>query len=462
MLFSTWAQAAQGQLMGADIDVGPISTDSRTLAPGDIYCALSGERFDGHAFLADALAKGAKAFILERPDPSLPVPQLQVAQVDRALGQIAHLWRKTQFTGVLFAITGSCGKTTVKGLLAAIAQEAGPSLATLGNLNNHLGVPMTLLKLRPEHRYAVIEMGASGLGEIAYLAQMAQPQVALVNNVMPAHVEGFGSLAAIAREKQSIYQSLGTSGTAVINLDDPYSQDALRSTRASHQWAFSTQPTRALRHLAKAQDLSLSLATDARADAAGRMAFTWCIDGQQVPVQLQLIGQHNLGNALAAATLAYAGGIDPALIAAGLGRFSGEKGRMQAKTTPEGAILIDDTYNANPGSLAAAIDYLALCPSPRVLVLGDMKELGQDALAEHRRMGAYAAARGIEALFCCGDLSRATAEGFGQGGAHFDQQDTLLQALRARLAPGLTLLVKGSRSSRMENTVNGLLALGDH
>lgn len=453
-----WAAAAQGTLVGENRAVSRVCTDSRALQTGDVFIAIKGPHFDGHDYLPQVAAAGAAAAVVERLDTSLVLPQILVADAVVALGKIAHQWRVEHFHGTLFAITGSCGKTTVKGMLKSICEQAGRTLATAGNLNNHLGVPLTLMQLEPSHEYAVIEMGASGRGEIAYLTALAAPDVALVNNVQPAHVEGFGSLAGIREEKLRIYSGLSAQGTAVFNLDEAYAQEARAQIQALPQQkiGFSLQtaapPGTPPCHLSQAARLH-RLPT-------GAWGFEWRLEESSIPLELAVLGKHNVANALAAASMAYAAGIAPQAIQAGLALFSGEKGRMQAKIAPTGAILIDDTYNANPGSVAAAIGYLAECASPRILVLGDMKELGHDALDEHRKIGQLARQAGIDQLYTVGDLSHAASEAFGLGAAHFSNQAALVAELQPLLSRTAHCLVKGSRSAHMERIVEGLMAFG--
>lgn len=452
MYLDTWAHIAGGYLLGHNKLVGPVCTDSRALQVGDVFIAIKGPNFDGHQYLAEVASKGAAAAVVQEPDPNLELPQVVVGDTVAALGAIASCWRDQHFHGTLFAITGSCGKTTVKGMLKSICEQAGNTLATVGNLNNHLGVPLTLMKLRPTHQFAVIEMGASGLGEIDYLTHLAKPQIAVVNNVMPAHIEGFGSLEAVREEKLRIYSGLSAAGTAIINLDDNYAGCALALGHQAIGFsvsALSDAPCRS------------SIANNIERKPSGVFGFDWVLDGTSVPITLAVLGQHNVANALAAATMAWAAGISAAAITRGLAAFDGEKGRMQAKIAPTGAILVDDTYNANPGSVAAAIAYLSSCPGERVLVLGDMKELGQGAQAEHAAMGLLAKKSQVDRLFTCGELSAAAAQAFGVGAQHFATQSALIEAIKPCMSATTTCLIKGSRSARMENIVDGLLAVGD-
>lgn len=451
-----WYHITQGQLGGGAAALGRACTDTRSLQPQDVFFALKGPQFDGHHFLKQAVEKGAGALVVEQANPALAVPQWVVPNVVQALGDVAQRHRRV-FTGPLVAITGSCGKTTLKGLLRDIFRQEGPTLATEGNLNNHIGVPLTLFNLTQQHRFAVIEMGASGQDEIAYLTHMAAPQIAMVNNVLAAHIEGFGSLAGVEAEKLRIYEGLSADGTAVIALNEPYALKALAKTAAFKQVVFAVNPSAERLALLQGRAIPLSLAHNVQLGEDGCASFDWHIQQQQVPIRLRVLGPHNVANALAAATCAWVAGASLTAIQAGLFAFTGEKGRMQAHRLPTGAILVDDTYNANPGSVAAAITYLAQRSGTRHLVLGDMKELGENAAAEHFKIGQMAKAQGLDVLWACGEFSGALADGFGQGARAFSEQALLATALAAYLQPHNTFLIKGSRSARMENIVNSLL-----
>jgi len=442
LTLSAAAAAFGGTLLYPDCSFRRVSTDSRRLRPGELFVALRGSRFDGHDFLAQ-VADQACGLVVERPDKRLLLPQWVVADTTRALGQLALLARD-QFTGPVIAITGSSGKTTVKDMTAAILRGLGPVLATRGNLNNHIGLPLTLLSAEPEQRFAVLELGASAVGEIAYLASIAKPTVAVVTAVLPAHVQGFGSLAGVARGKGEIYAALGPRGTAVFNLD--------LDARWLGQWRAN---------LPCLQSLGFS-PTDAAADvtahgvtfdAEGRASFRLGTPQGEALVSLQIPGPHNVANALAAATCALAAGADLAAIAAGLRAVLPAPGRMQVKRGPRGARLIDDSYNANPGSVRAAIDTLAGYAGRRLLVLGDMAELGPDAPGLHREVGAYAASRGLDGFYGCGPLSKLAAEAFGARAATFSDKEQLVRALCDTLDADTTVLIKGSRSAGMEDIV---------
>ena len=419
-----------------------VSTDTRTLAAENLFFALTGPRFDGHDHVAEAQARGAAAAAVSRPvDCALPL--LQVEDTRRALGDLARQWRD-RFAIPVVGITGSNGKTTVKEMLAAILAAQGPVLATQGNLNNDIGVPLTLARLAPEHRSAVIEMGANHAGEIAYLAQQARPTVAIVTNAGPAHLEGFGSLEGVARAKGELFAGLDATAVAVINADD----------RFAPLW----------RDLARDRAV-LSFGLDAPADVTARYATTSA--GTQLELEtpqgsialcLPLLGRHNARNALGAAAAALAAGADLAHIRTGLEGLTSVAGRLQRKRRVDGGLVIDDTYNANPASLQAAIDVLRELPGERWLVFGDMAELGSDAAALHAEVGSYARAAGIERLFSLGDLARQAALAFG--GTAFDDFDALLSALRSALRTDVSILVKGSRRMGMERVVQALIGAG--
>lgn len=437
-----------------NINISNVFTDTRTPMPDGLFVALNGERFDAHDYVDQAQEQGAVALLVEREVVS-ELPQIIVSDTVTGLGQVAHLVRR-DFTGGLAAITGSCGKTTVKQMLAAIAAESAPVLATSGNLNNHIGVPLTLLQLAPEHRYAVIEMGASAVGEINYLSSLGQPSVAVVTNVMPAHVEGFGSVDAIAATKADIYQHLQTNGMAIINIDDHYAP----------QWL--TQLNELVRE--KAISFVTVSMKDSSADwfvnncqlHADGSQFQLHHNGQTIAVQLPLMGQHNIHNALIAAALASAMGLTDQHIATGLEKAANANSRLTRLAGIHGAHIIDDSYNANPDSVKAAIDVLAEQPGThRWLVLGDMGELGSDANAMHADVGRYALEKGIENIMTVGELSVHTAEAAGERGRHFDDQQSLIHCLKTLLTTDSTVLIKGSRSSHMEVVRDGLVVLGE-
>lgn len=434
-----------GTLLYPDCRFRRVSTDSRRLRPGELFVALRGERFDAHDFLADA-AQDACGLVVERADKALLLPQWVVPDTTQALGQLALLAR-AQLSGPVIGITGSSGKTTVKEMTAAILRGLGPVLASRGNFNNHIGLPLTLLAAEPEQRFAVLEMGASAVGDIAYLAGLARPSVAVVTNVLPAHIQGFGSLEGVARGKGEIYSALGPRGTAVVNLDI--------EARWRARWQASLPCLESISFALDHPEADVTAASIA-VDTEGRPSFLLQTPQGDVPVHLQIPGRHNVANALAAAACALAAGADLGAIAAGLHAVLPAPGRMQIRRGAGGARLIDDSYNANPGSVRAAIDALAAYEGRRLLVLGDMAELGDDAAAQHRAIGDYARQCGIEGLYACGPLSAQAAKCFGAGAEAFADKQGLGQALRARLDADTTVLIKGSRAAGMEDIVRML------
>ena len=435
---------------GADITIAGVSTDTRTLNPGELFFALSGPSFDGHDYCGRALERGAAAVVVARAvDVSLP--QLVVADPRRALGQLAAAWRQ-RFTGPLVAITGSNGKTTVKEMISAILRQRGEVLATAGNLNNDIGVPLTLFRLQPGHHdYAVIEMGANHVGEIAGLTALAQPDVALVTNVGKAHLEGFGSLDDVARAKGEIWQGLKDGGVAVLNADDAYIDYWTGLVAAHRQLRFGS---------VDGADVRL-ISEDGWqvADGGFRNRFTMTTPAGAVIVDLPLAGRHNIMNALAATAVALAAGAELADVKAGLEAMTPVRGRLQPHLTHAGQLLIDDSYNANPQSLHAAMEVLAGISSTAVLVLGDMAELGDTAAELHCDAGRSARQLGISYVYGVGALAAHACRGFGEGARCFDDQAELIKVLRQdlqALGSDTAVLVKGSRSARMEQVVAAL------
>ncbi len=449
-------EAASGigaRFSGKDASFSGVGSDSRAVVPGELFVALQGERFDGHDYVADVMARGVAAAMVSdtiataREQEWKDFPLLRVDDTRLALGRLAACWRG-RFTGPVVAVTGSNGKTTVKEMIAAILQhaagEAEAVLATRGNLNNDIGVPLTLLGLRSVHRYAVIEMGMNHPGEIAYLTALAQPDVALINNAHAAHLAGLGTVEAVARAKGEIFQGLPADGTAVINADDAH----------AGMWRELAGERRVLSFgLEKAADVSASYQLHPlRSDLAIRSG------ADEIRLTLPLPGVHNVRNALAAASAALALGLGNDAIAAGLAGFAGVKGRLQYKAGLHGAHLIDDSYNANPDSMRAAIAVLAAMPGKRVLVIGDMGELGSGEAELHQHIGESARAAGIDRLLALGDLSVKAARAFGPGGQHFETIEDLLAELENQLDPDTAVLVKGSRFMHMERVVKSFEA----
>lgn len=451
------AQVLQAGWNGQDGLFTGVSTDSRTLKPGDLFVALTGERFDGSEFVLSAKEKGAAAALIPQAAGenvlSTGIPLLRVQDTRLSLGQLAAYWR-SRFTLPLIAVTGSNGKTTVKEMIAAILRQAtaggevsmnAPAeriLATEGNLNNDIGVPLMLLRLRQQHRYAVIEMGMNHVGEIGYLTQLAKPGVAVITNAGAAHIEGLGSVETVARAKAEIFAGLDQQGTAVINADDRYAALWRECAGARKIVDFGLREKAAV-------------SAEYQADRLSNRIQLKLPDGI-VEVKLQAPGVHNVYNALAAAAAAIAAGIGKASIAAGLESFQGVKGRLQKKSGLHHAQLIDDTYNANPESVRAALAVLAATTGKKILVLGDMGELGKSAIDLHRTIGRDARNAGLDQLFTLGELSAYAAEEFGKGARHFNNIDELLHATESLLADDVTLLVKGSRFMRMERVVRQL------
>lgn len=443
---SLLAHWAGGELHGDDAVVDAMTQDTRALQPGSLYVALRGERFDGHDFAYDAAMRGASAVLVEHA-VKVDLPQIVVGDSQLALARIAAGIHQDQ-AGKVVAITGSNGKTSVKTLLVAILQRAGVTYFNPGNRNNEIGLPLAVIDAPDDADFAVYEMGAGQPGDIAYLTGIVAPDVALVNNVAAAHLERMGSLLGVAETKGAVYDALPASGTAVINADDAFAE----------YFAERVADRRILRFgLEASADVT---ACDIRTDANGS-AFVLVAPQGEVPVELHLPGRHNVLNALAAASLALACDVSLAMIAEGLAAAQPVAGRQIAHTLGNGAVLIDDSYNANPGSLAAAIDALAAAGGEAWLVLGDMRELGADAEALHADAGRRARAAGIRRLYTLGPLSQHAAQAYGDGARHFDTHKTLAEALRADLHAGVRCLVKGSRGSAMDKIVTALLAEGE-
>ena len=441
MINLAWfADAVGAQLQGADAQVQRVNIDSRSAASGDLFVALRGERFDGHAFAAGAASAGAVGILCER-QVDQPLAQIVVKDSLEALQAASRAWRQ-RFTLPLVAVTGSNGKTTTKQMLAAIFASRGAVLATRGNFNNHIGMPLTLLELREQHRTAVIEMGANHPGEIALLTSLAIPDVAVITQAGDAHLDGFGSREGVARAKGELIAGLSADGIAVINADDAFAP-LWRSLASGRQLSFGIEQAADVR------------ATAIRSVAPGSR-FQLEIPGSEAPVALALPGRHNIMNALAAAACAAALGMEADEIAQGLARIEPAQGRVIWKQANKGARVIDDSYNANPTSMLAGLELLAQQSGQRWAVLGGMAELGADSAALHEWCGAKARELKIERLCTLGDSGRYYARGFGAGAEQFDELDALLRALEPDLARDVSVLVKGSRAARMERVVAAL------
>ncbi len=450
MMLTQAAHVLGGRVIGADVAFAAVSSDSRGIAPGDLFVALRGENFDGAKFVADAARDGAVAALVNADsfNPDAPCPQLLVEDTRLALGRLAAHWRK-QFDIPLVGVTGSNGKTTVKEMLASILSAhtgaAAEVLATTGNLNNDIGLPLTLLKLRSSHRYAVIEMGMNHPGEIGYLTRIAGPDVALVNNAGSAHLAGLGTLDAVAQAKGEIFAGLSAQGVAVINADDEHRDFWVELAGAHRVLTFGLEHRANIHANWRAQGYGSRIEV-----VAPEFSFS---------AELRVPGVHNVRNALAATAAAIALHVPLNAIAEGLEKFGGVAGRLQRKAALRGAVLLDDTYNANPASLHAALEVLASATGQKILVLGDMGELGADAAHFHAEIGAQAHSLGIQKLLALGDLSAYAVDEFGDGAVHFKRIEDLLASLEQHLAVGSTVLVKGSRFMKMERVVQHCTAL---
>ena len=437
-------RAVRGRLIGNDAGFRGAGTDTRTLSPGALFFALKGERYDAHDMLDAALAAGAAGLVVSR-DVATDAPRVLVDDTRAALGDLARAWR-SRFDIPVLAITGSNGKTTTKEMLASILRTQGPTLATAGNLNNDIGVPLTLFQLGAEHRHAVIEMGANRPNDIADLVAIALPTVALVTMCGPAHLEGFGDIAGVATAKGKIYTRLPADGVAVINADDAYAA----------QWRATAGDVRILTFgLGPEADVA---ARDIEHDAIGAGSrFTLRVGAAERLVRLPFDGLHNVRNALAAAAAAHAIGVPLEAIVNGLETASRVKGRLNLKRSRGGMRLIDDSYNANPASVAAAIELLSRQPSARWLVFGDMGELGGGAAEAHRQVGLEARAAGVDRLFAIGAEARAAADAFGDGATWYADVDAALPDLLALDGADATLLIKASRFMQLDRIVDALL-----
>jgi UDP-N-acetylmuramoyl-tripeptide--D-alanyl-D-alanine ligase len=441
------ADQVGGVLHGADARFDGVSTDTRSIARGELFVALKGARYDGADYVDVALAAGAAGALVGRL-ATAALPQVVVTDARTAFGRHARAWRR-RFDLPVVAVTGSNGKTTVKEMIATILARRGPIHATRGNLNNDIGVPVTLAQLSAEHRAAVIEVGTSHPGEIAYLAHLCLPTIGVLTNAAPAHLQGFGSVAAVAREKGALLAALPPDGTAVINADDPHAGlwEAMAAERRIVRFGTRANATFAC------HDVQQRIV-----DGRIELEFRLRSPAGDLPVRLPLAGPHNALNATCAAAAAWAAGATPDDIVEGLASARAVGGRLHVLTTTGGARLIDDSYNANPASMEAAINCLAALPEPRWLVVGDMAELGPDQESLHEAVGAAARRAGITRLYATGPLSRCAVRAFGPGGEWFDGVESLIDALGRELRAPATVLVKASRSSRLERVVAALSA----
>lgn len=437
------ADVLHGELQGDDVRIENVTTDTRKLTPGCLFVALKGERFDAHDFAQTAKDGGAGALLVSRR-LDIDLPQLVVSDTRLAFGELAA-WVRQQVPARVVALTGSSGKTSVKEMTAAILAQCGNTLYTAGNLNNDIGVPMTLLRLTPEHQFAVIELGANHQGEIAWTVGLTRPEAALVNNLAAAHLEGFGSLAGVAKAKGEIFTGLPENGIAILNADNNDWANWQHIIGGRTVWRFS--PT------AAGSDFS---AADIRITAQGTR-FTLQTPNGSTDVLLPLPGRHNIANALAATALSMAVGADLAAVKAGLAQLKAVPGRLFPIQLAETQLLLDDSYNANVGSMTAAVQVLSEMPGYRVLVVGDMAELGAESEACHIQVGDAAKAAGIDRVLSVGKLSQAISDASGAG-EHFTDKTSAIARLNALINENktITILVKGSRSAAMEEVVHAL------
>lgn len=448
LTLETLAGITGGTLFGGNLTVEAVSTNTREITAGSLFVALKGERFDAHDFVGDAISAGASALLVSKHLP-VAVPQVVVNDTRIALGKLAG-WVRQQSQARIVALTGSSGKTSVKEMTAAILRECGETLYTAGNLNNDIGVPLTLLRLTRAHQYAVIELGANHQGEIAWTTDITRPESALVNNLAAAHLEGFGSLAGVAKAKGEIFQGLPVNGIAIINAESndwPHWQNVLHSKTV---WRFSAQPE---------ADSDFS-ATDIHIRPDGTH-FTMLTPAGSAAIRLPLPGRHNIANALAAAALASSVGAPLSAIQAGLATLKAVPGRLFPIALNDAQLILDDSYNANVGSMTAAAQVLAEMPGYRVMVVGDMGELGDEAEECHRQVGEAARLAGIDKVLSVGTLSQHISEASGCG-EHLSDKAAVTARLKALLAEhaNMTILIKGSRSTAMEQVVQSLQEKG--
>ena len=437
------AQIATGRLLGGDVPFTSVSTDTRTLEKDALFVALNGPNFDGHDYVQVAMERGAVAALVSR-EVNVSLPQVLVVDVLAALSQFSHAWRM-QFSIPVIGITGSNGKTTTKEMIGSIMNQSGAALVTRGNLNNHIGVPLTLLRLDATHRFAVIEMGANHRREIAALSALSSPTVGIVTNAGRAHLEGFGGIEGVAQGKGELFVALPPQGTAVINADDVY---------ASY-WRSHCTANRAL-------TFGIDNAADFKASEMvmdeHRSRFVLHTPAGDIAVDLNLVGKHNIRNATGAAAAAFAAGATLEHIRNGLNAMRAVSGRLQPGAAINGAQLIDDSYNANPNSLMAGIDALCALQGRHWLVMGDMLEMGDESVKLHAEMGAYARIAGVEHLFAVGTFTPHAVNAFGNGAQWFASLDELINAVQPGIAADVVVLIKGSRGNRLERVAAALSA----
>jgi UDP-N-acetylmuramoyl-tripeptide--D-alanyl-D-alanine ligase len=442
---SDFAKACGGKLHGVDCEYRAVSSDTRTLAGGDLFIALRGPRYNANEFVSGASSAGAAGALVDTLQ-SVAIPQIVVPDTQAALEKAGHAWR-SQFSIPVVGVAGSNGKTTAKEMTAAILGAAGETLATRGNLNNHIGVPLTLFRIEPTHRFAVIEMGANAAGEVAHLVEIGRPTVGLITNAGAEHLEGFGSIEGVARAEGEMVAGLKADATAVINADDEFA-DLWRNSTPARVVTFGVQKPANF----AAADIKTGVGPE------GFLThFNLVSPLGQVSIELHMGGRHNVANALAAAAAATAAGAKLEHVAAGLGAVRAVAGRLQFKKTATGGWLIDDSYNANPSSMKAGIEVLAGLDGRKWLVMGDMAELGDFAESSHAEIGVFAREHGIERLFAIGQLAALAVESFGRGAQWFAEGAAMAEALKNAPAD-VRMLIKGSRVNRLERVVDALVA----
>jgi UDP-N-acetylmuramoyl-tripeptide--D-alanyl-D-alanine ligase len=445
---SQFAHSCGGTLQGADRDYGGVSTDTRTLKAGELFVALRGPRFNANDFVAAAQAAGAAGAVVDSP-VGLPLAQVVVPDTQAALTTSAAAWR-ARFTMPIVGVAGSNGKTTVKEMTAAILERGGKTLATRGNLNNHIGVPLTLHRLDESDHFAVVEIGANRAGEVADLVKLSRPTVGLITNAGAEHLEGFGSLEGVARAEGEMVAGLDDTATAVINADDEFAP-LWRGMARGRVTTFG---------IAQPADFSASDVHTAIDGSGFVTRFKLRAPAGQMPIELHLAGGHNVLNALCSAAAGMAAGASLDDVRAGLATMRPVPGRLQFKTAPSGAWIVDDSYNANPSSMKAGIEVLASVDARRWLVMGDMGELGDFANDSHGEIGRFARNHRIDRLFAVGPLSQLAVEAFGSGAQWFSDSATLARAVNAELTREVCVLVKGSRMNRLERVVEALVGSG--
>jgi UDP-N-acetylmuramoyl-tripeptide--D-alanyl-D-alanine ligase len=445
-----FAQACGGKLEGADREYTVVSTDTRTIQAGELFVALQGPRFNANDFVTAAHKANAAAAVVDTKQ-NVPITQIIVPDTLAALTVASKKWRD-QFQIPVVGVAGSNGKTTVKEMISSILSQAGNTLATRGNLNNHIGVPLTLFRFAPENRFAVVEIGTNHAGEVADLVKIATPAIGIITNAGAEHLEGFGSIEGVARAEGEMVEGLAPTGTAIINADDEFA-DLWRGLTRAKIVTFGVD---------KKADFSAQSVRNEIGPNGFLTRFRLVSPLGQADIDLQLAGKHNIVNALGAAAAAAAAGATLDNIVAGLAAVRAVKGRLQFKVARNGAWIIDDSYNANPSSVKAGIDVLAGLEGRKWLVIGDMAELGDFAESSHAEIGTYARERGIERMFATGSLTGLSVEKFGNGGQWFTDTQALAQALDEAGAPDVRMLIKGSRVNRLERVIEALVAGASH